>query len=263
MGDFGERIKKVREYLGLSQEDFAVLVDSGSTTIGDWEANRHTPRPPTIRKMIDPINNRGRELGLQPISFHWLRTGEGDMFLTTFQQNVLNLSEAGKRAIEGAVPSKPSKIDEMRKQVADVITKSHNHPGINVWANAGMGGGFFDPDERTEPIEIIEAAHLLNHKYQDAFRAWGQSMMPVIRHNALCFCDFNDRATRGEEIYVFNLPSTGLVIKELRIHKEADAAPRYIIYSYNASPEYYSKEEIEAENFIVGRVTLIHQETNK
>lgn len=256
MTKFSERIKKVRGYIGLNQQEFSILIESGLSTLTGWEENRHIPRPPTIRKMMEPINDKCKEMGLPFISFHWLRTGEGEMTQTPFQKDFEDLTEAINFGNE-------AKLANLRGKVTDIINKSNIHPGINIWAIAGMGGGYFAPDERKEPMERIEVANLLNHKYKDAFRAWGQSMLPVIRHNALCFCDFNDRAPKGEEIYVFNLPSFGIVIKELRSHKEGGAPLLYEIFSYNAKPEYYTKEEIEAENFIIGRVTLIHQETNK
>lgn len=242
----GKRLREVREELNLTQESFGKQIGKGRTTVLKWEKGEEVPEG-----MIQVMTN------VFHINPHWLRTGEGDMFL-----EVVNKTFEDK-APEGGESYTKTVVKRLRSEVEKVSNKFFEHPGIRVWAVAGMGGGYFNPDDRAEPMEVISVEHLLNQKYRDAFRAWGQSMLPVIRHNALCFCDFNDKMIRSEEIYVFNLPSTGLVIKELRVLKEADVPPKYIIHSYNASPEFYSKDEIESENFIVGRVTLIHQETNK
>lgn len=40
----GERIRKVREDLDLSQQQFAVLLGVDRKTIGHWEGGRHVPR---------------------------------------------------------------------------------------------------------------------------------------------------------------------------------------------------------------------------
>jgi transcriptional regulator with XRE-family HTH domain len=40
----GERIRKAREDLGLSQQQFAELLDVDRKTVGNWESGRNQPR---------------------------------------------------------------------------------------------------------------------------------------------------------------------------------------------------------------------------
>lgn len=44
MFSLGERIRKVREDMGLSQQQFAVQMHVDRKTVGHWEGERHTPR---------------------------------------------------------------------------------------------------------------------------------------------------------------------------------------------------------------------------
>ncbi len=231
MDKFPDRIKILREYLGLTQAEFAFRIGKEENTVNSWEAGRNTPHLSTVRQIAEKTG----------CNFHWLRTGQDSMF------------------------ANESKILQLREQTTAIINKSNQHPGIRVWANAGLG----DPwePEGSEPIEIIDAAHLVSPRYKDAFRAIGPSMLPVIRDGALCFCDFDDKRIRAGEIYALSTPAEGLVIKELRVFKEAIGQPETIIvYSYDEQkfpPKPYSLDEISEGNIIIGRIVLIHMLTKQ
>lgn len=224
--ELGERLKKLRNTLGLEQPEFAKAIGVGSkNSIISWEKGRTIPNPNKIL-LIESVFSVNPE---------WLRHGDGSMF------------------------TNEAKLRSLREQVAGVVNRKNSHT-IYIWALAGAG----DPFESTEgahPLETIDVSNLLNIKYRDAFRVWGDSMEPVVRHNALVFVDFNDKRIRSGEIYALNIPSEGLVVKELRVTKE-----HVVIYSYNEArypPYHYEHEEIGEGNIIVGRITLIHSEQNK
>lgn len=67
----GERIKSVREKLGITQEDFAKKIGTKRNTITNYEANRREPMDATIRSICREFD----------VNEHWLRTGEGEMFI--------------------------------------------------------------------------------------------------------------------------------------------------------------------------------------
>ena len=66
-----DRIKEVRAVLGLSQQEFADRIGIKRGTVANYEVGRNEP----IDAIISLIC---REFG---VSEHWLRTGEGDMFI--------------------------------------------------------------------------------------------------------------------------------------------------------------------------------------
>lgn len=67
----GEKIKKIREVLGLTQQELANLLDMDITTIQRWEGNHVGLREKSINILKEKLN-------INPV---WLKTGEGDMFI--------------------------------------------------------------------------------------------------------------------------------------------------------------------------------------
>ena len=74
----GERIKKVRKELDLTQQKFADRLGMKQNTVATYEMNRTNPSDPAIKSIC-------REFG---ISETWLRTGEGDMKAPGPEQSV-------------------------------------------------------------------------------------------------------------------------------------------------------------------------------
>lgn len=66
----GERIKKVRRALDLTQQVFADRLGMKQNTIATYEMNRTNPSDPAIKSIC-------REFNVNEV---WLRTGEGEMF---------------------------------------------------------------------------------------------------------------------------------------------------------------------------------------
>jgi len=68
--DIGERLKKVREFLGLTQEEFAQKLDTTQAVISNYERGARVPT-------VDFLNRLTKTFQLD---INWLLTGEGEMF---------------------------------------------------------------------------------------------------------------------------------------------------------------------------------------
>ena len=68
-----ERIKELRQFLGLTQQEFAERLSLKRNTIATYEIGRSIPMNSTITSIC-------REFGVNET---WLRTGEGPMFAET------------------------------------------------------------------------------------------------------------------------------------------------------------------------------------
>lgn len=66
-----ERIKELREALGINQTEFGQRIGAKQTTIASYETGRREPINSVIRSIC-------REFHVSEI---WLRTGEGEMFI--------------------------------------------------------------------------------------------------------------------------------------------------------------------------------------
>lgn len=67
---FGERLKELRKYKNMTQQEFADKLKIKRPTIANYEADRVEPSSAVIAGIC-------REYGVNEI---WLRSGEGDMF---------------------------------------------------------------------------------------------------------------------------------------------------------------------------------------
>lgn len=77
------RIKAVREALGLSQREFGERLGVSRDVISNLEYERVKPRELLLRRICQ----------LFGVNEHWLKTGEGEMFLGSLI-NVAELDEA-------------------------------------------------------------------------------------------------------------------------------------------------------------------------
>ena len=65
------QIKELRSHVGLNQTDFGARIGVRQSTIAGWETGQRIPPDSAIVSIC-------REFG---VSEHWLRTGEGEMFV--------------------------------------------------------------------------------------------------------------------------------------------------------------------------------------
>lgn len=75
----GERIKELRKALGLTQQSFADKLGLKRNTIGGYEIATVIPSDRTISDICREFN----------VNEDWLRTGEGEMFLTLSKEEEL------------------------------------------------------------------------------------------------------------------------------------------------------------------------------
>lgn len=66
-----ERIKKIRKELGLTQHEFAERLNIGRGTLANYEVGRNEPIDAVISLICHEFD----------VNEHWLRTGEGEMFI--------------------------------------------------------------------------------------------------------------------------------------------------------------------------------------
>lgn len=85
----GERIKKVRKELDLTQQKFAEFIGSTQNALTGYETGRRNPSSPVINNICKTFN----------VDEHWLRTGEGEMFVQRSEED--ELSAAVERLMSG------------------------------------------------------------------------------------------------------------------------------------------------------------------
>lgn len=74
-----DRIRTLRELLGLSQSSFGLKVGVKQNTVSSWEAGKITPNDSAILNICQTFGVRGE----------WLRTGEGPMEVQRPKDDVL------------------------------------------------------------------------------------------------------------------------------------------------------------------------------
>lgn len=248
MTNFSERIKIVREYLGLSQQDFSALIDSGLSTLTGWEEERHTPRPPTIRKMMEPINKRCIEMKMSPISFHWLRTGEGDMLI---------------KMIDKDVNTYESPIDVGTKSPKIEDTGGVNHKStVDIWVYSlkkkGNDGNFV-------PVEKLGIPEKDFNEHIIAYRNPGREMGEVIPSGSIVAINTREKDPISGEIYLFRFHYKGreedkqytYMVRRVQIKKGGRGL---LLLSDNSDlypPLELDPEDVQ-EDTIMGRVMIIH-----
>lgn len=85
----GERIKKLRRELDLTQQEFADKIGSVQNTMTGYETGRRSPSNQVIALICREFN----------VNETWLRTGEGEMFMPMNKENQL-MFWAGKMLAE-------------------------------------------------------------------------------------------------------------------------------------------------------------------
>lgn len=74
-----KRIRKVRDFYKLTQEDFGKKIGSARNTIANYENGNRTPSNSVIISICREFN----------VNEEWLRTGEGEMFVKIDKENLL------------------------------------------------------------------------------------------------------------------------------------------------------------------------------
>lgn len=125
--NIGDRIKKIRKELDLTQAEFGAKIGSVQNTVTGYESGRRNPSAPVIALICEKFN----------VNEEWLRTGEGEMFKAA-PTDVLdqlaseyNLSNASYIVVEKFVNLKPEKRNELIEfflEVSKAIIESDADP---------------------------------------------------------------------------------------------------------------------------------------
>ena len=78
-----ERLKELRDLLGLSQEDFGKRIGSARNTIANYELGRRTPSNTTVKAICREFR----------VNYFWLTKGDGDIFIGTPESVVDEIAE--------------------------------------------------------------------------------------------------------------------------------------------------------------------------
>lgn len=120
----GDRIKKVRKALDLTQQGFADQIGSKRNTIATYEMGRTEPSAAVISLVCTKFN----------VSEIWLRTGEGDMFvqrskddeLAAFMNELLTEESADfrRRLVTALSRLKPEQWDALEAVALELMNDS-------------------------------------------------------------------------------------------------------------------------------------------
>lgn len=111
--NIGERLKKLRKELGLTQAAFAARIGSVQNTVTGYESGRRNPSAPVISLICREFNVREE----------WLRTGDGPMFPQK-EPEPLDLLLKDRGVLPGDLPSVKSVVEsflELDKSSRDAV----------------------------------------------------------------------------------------------------------------------------------------------
>lgn len=100
-----ERIKELREKLGLTQEEFGKKIGSARNTIANYEMGKRTPGNAVILSICREFN----------VDEKWLRNGYGEMFIQ-ISQKALIYNHFGY-LMENASPQKKAVLSALTEMV--------------------------------------------------------------------------------------------------------------------------------------------------
>ncbi len=143
----GERIKKARKALDLTQQKFAEQIGTTQNNIASYEIGRREPSAAAINNICKTFN----------VNETWLRTGEGEMFLAkpTAALAALaaeyHLSNSDYALIEKFLSLKPETRKAMTDYMREVVAS------INAAASEGGSPDAPAPDYEAEARAEAEA----------------------------------------------------------------------------------------------------------
>lgn len=128
------RIRKLRKYLDLTQQEFAGKIGSSQNILANYETGRRNPSNSVINNICKTFN----------VNEEWLRNGEGEMFLPEAGKELealakkYNLSHSAQIVIEKFV-----KMNESERQIllnyyteiANALSASHYLENAKAFPN--------------------------------------------------------------------------------------------------------------------------------
>lgn len=112
-----ERLKELRAALGVGQIEFSKRINVAQSTYAQFETGRREPRDIHISQICTTFN----------VNEHWLRTGEGEMFLAGNSELIdglvekYDLGEYGRKMLETFVTLPKAERDYFSTFVHDFV----------------------------------------------------------------------------------------------------------------------------------------------
>ena len=217
-----KRLKKAREYTGLTQNDFAEQFGLKWDKIKNIETDKHKLTPEFAEEIEQKYS----------ISGWWLLTGKGEMLLNDNDKISKNEKKSGSNLVN---------ISYFKDTYAAAGAGAINYEKAPMVMA-------FDKDFLKVQLGITVFKHL------HIIHAIGNSMYPTIQTGEMLFVnpfENEDFKIRDKDIYVINTPN-GILVKRIKIHP---IKPIYILVSDNPDDEDII---LEGDDFnsckIVGRV---------
>lgn len=101
----GGRLKSVRDYLGLTQEELADKAGVDRSSLSLWESNRTTPRSSTLKKIAKATG----------APFEWLFDGTGQDEPSAVMRNVGLAAQVDAASVADTADSISAAIDDLLK----------------------------------------------------------------------------------------------------------------------------------------------------
>ena len=217
-----ERLRTLRKYLGLSQDELALNTEFKRTTVAGYESGISLPPA----DFLTELNKKYK------VNSNWLLTGEGEMFIQKQDKSLENINKTGLKQL-------PVYSESDFPEGAFVV------PLLDQKLSAGKG---IDLQVEDMPIALVRVPAYLS-KYGDKISALtvdGDSMYPTLHRGDMVVCD--SCGWSGEGIYALRMNGSGFV-------KRVTMKPgKIVIISDN--PKYPPQEEPEESQDIqlIGRV---------
>lgn len=122
------RIKEIRDFFSLTQDEFGKRIGSARNTIANYENGNRNPSNAIITSICREFN----------VNETWLRTGEGEMFMEIPEENMFSRAAASCikdndiTAMEGLIlwrnlpPEARKNVEEYILQLSDLIKEHRN-----------------------------------------------------------------------------------------------------------------------------------------
>ena len=114
-----ERIKEIRNALGLTQQEFADAVKVKRNTVATYEMGRSVPSDAAIALICKQFE----------VNENWLRTGEGEMFVKKSKDKQIaemlgNIQKSGEDSFKHRLVAALSKLDDSEWSVLEKLIDS-------------------------------------------------------------------------------------------------------------------------------------------
>lgn len=114
-----ERIKEIRNALGLTQQEFADAVKVKRNTVATYEMGRSVPSDAAIALICKQFE----------VNENWLRTGEGEMFVKKSKDEQIakmlgNIQKSGEDNFKHRLVAALSKLDDSEWSVLEKLIDS-------------------------------------------------------------------------------------------------------------------------------------------